>query len=152
MRTSGVGLAGFFGRNRRFSGARSRDRCPRDRLRGGGRGGRGTVVESPEGRNQARWLESVHAADGHRPVDFLCLLSAMCGNTGNHPARNEYLALAGICLGLHDNYWLRWSAAGVSDWQRLEVISQQVGHIVFEPADTRHTEHSGQHTLTRLRL
>jgi microsomal dipeptidase-like Zn-dependent dipeptidase len=36
--------------------------------------------------------------------------------------------------------------------EEVDVISQQVGHIVCEPADTRHIEHSGQHTLTRLRL
>ena len=93
------------------------------------------VIESPEGCNQARWLEGVYATDGHRPVDLLRLLSAVCGNVGDHQARDKYLALAGICLGLHDDYRLRRSAVGVSDWQRLEVISRQIGHKEFPAND-----------------
>ena len=54
---------------------------------------------------------SLHLANGDRSTDFLCVLPAVCGDPGGHPTGNQQLALAGICLGLHDHNRLCWRAA-----------------------------------------
>ena len=40
------------------------------------------------------------------PADLLRLLPAMCGHARDHPARNQYLALAGIRVDVYDRDWL----------------------------------------------
>ena len=81
----------------------------------------GTLSGRLQVGDQARRIESIYLADGDRLADFLCVLPAMCGNAGHHSARDQFVALAGFCLGVHDDYRLRRRAARVSARQRLEL-------------------------------